>query len=660
MCKNCTRFLEVIYLVNKYSILDCFAGIGGFSLGFSNSGFNIVAAIEENKKACSIYQKNFPYSKIINADMNSVNIDEIPDCDVIIGRIPISSFSKAGMKRNVENELYIDKLFDIISTKMPRAFVFEASIHINKNENFEQYIKKISEIGYLVKWSTLKSEELTGNSLKEKRFYIIGILNEFEKFDIIVPKSVEKYSFTEIMQAEKDIDERCYKIKISERNVIINPDVDSVTCNYMNITCVKDKRGVRRVTVREYARLKGFPDDYIIDDRNLSEAYKLVFQATNVTVAKFFAILLNEILFEKLEQELVNYKDKVLDFQGDTDNKRAVKDLTNSRIDRQNILNNELAIEEIQEKSGLDGINWDGKLVMTREITAKFFNVDIRTVSRYIEQYKEELTENGYEILRGKRLKTFLDQAKNSGKDINVSTKTTVLGVFDFRSFLNLAMLLSESEQARILRQIMLDIVIDLINRKTGGGTKYINQRDKNFVFSSLQEENYRRQFTDALKLYVEEDKYKYAHFTDLIYVSIFKEKAKEYKKILELKASEKVRDTFYTEILDIIAAYESGLADAIKQECERCGHVLSRQEVESLFKSFENMALWKPLIQRGRVKMASRDMALRDAFHYQLAEYIQPLNKEEYQKFLGTAGDELDQLMKENQDILKRLKERE
>ena len=31
---------------------------------------------------------------------------------------------------------------------------------------------------------------------------------------------------------------------------------------------------------------------------------------------------------------------------------------------------------------------------------------------------------------------------------------------------------------------------------------------------------------------------------------------------------------------------------------------------------------------------MASRDMALRDAFHYQLAEYIQPLDKEEYQKF--------------------------
>lgn len=336
------------------------------------------------------------------------------------------------------------------------------------------------------------------------------------------------------------------------------------------------------------------------------------------------------------------------------------KDLTNSRLDRQNILNNTIAIEEIQQKSGLKGILWEEKIFVTREMTAAFFDVDIRTISRYLEQNSDELSENGYQVLRGKRLKAFLEAARNSGKDIYVPTKTTVLGVFDFKAFLNMAMLLSESEKARALRQLMLDIVIDLINRKTGGGTKYINQRDKDFIFSSLQEDNYRRQFTDALKNYVEDNRYKYAYFTDMIYVSIFKEKAKEYKKILDLKASDKVRDTFYSEILDIIAAYESGLADAIGREYKRVGHVLSQQETERLFKSFENMALWKPLIQRGRIKMASRDMALRDAFHYQLSEYIQPLDNDEYQKFLGNAGDELDKLMEENKEVLLRLKERD
>lgn len=335
------------------------------------------------------------------------------------------------------------------------------------------------------------------------------------------------------------------------------------------------------------------------------------------------------------------------------------KDLTTSRLDRQNILNNEIAVEEIQEKSRIEGIVWNQKLYFTREMTANFFEVDIRTITRYIDQFNNELVENGYEVLKGKKLKEFKETAQAYGKDINVPTKTTVLGIFDFRSFLNLSMLLSESEKARALRQMMLDIVIDLINRKTGGGTKYINQRDKDFFFASIQEENYRRQFTDALKNYVVDNRFKYAHFTDMIYVSIFKEKAKEYKKILDLKASDKVRDTFYSEILDIIAAYETGLADAIKKEYDNIGHVLSFAEVETIFHNFENMALWKPLIMRGRTKMASRDMALRDAFHYQLSEYIQPLDKDEYQKFLGAAGDELDRLMQENQEVLKRLKER-
>lgn len=335
------------------------------------------------------------------------------------------------------------------------------------------------------------------------------------------------------------------------------------------------------------------------------------------------------------------------------------KDLTTSKLDRQNILNNELALNEIKPRCGIDGIIWNDTLYITKEMTASYFNVDIRTISRYLEQYNDELTQNGYTVLRGNKLKSFLTAARNSGKDINVPTKTTVLGVFDFRSFLNMAMLLSESETARALRQLMLDIVIDLINRKTGGGTKYINQRDKDFLFSSLQEENYRRNFTDALKDCVEDDQFKYARFTDMIYVSIFCEKAKEYKKILDLKTKDKVRDTFYSEILDIIASYENGLADEIRKHSQKLGRRLTRKETEDIFHEFENMALWKPLIQRGRTKMASRDMALRDAFHYQLSEYIKPLDNDEYQKFLGEASEELERLMKENQDVLKRLRER-
>ena len=338
-----------------------------------------------------------------------------------------------------------------------------------------------------------------------------------------------------------------------------------------------------------------------------------------------------------------------------------VKDLTTSQIDRQNILNNDLAIAEIQKASNIDCVFFEDRLYLTKEMVAAFFEVDVRTIERYISSFSEELKSNGYEILKGKRLKDFLKAYyEHFGTDINVVTKTTVLGVFDFKAFLNIAMLLPESENARILRQLMLDIVIDLINQKTGGGTKYINQRDRDFIGAYLQEENYRREFTDALRDYVDMGNAKYAIFTDMIYQSIFKEKSREYREILRLQKNDKVRDTLYSEVLEIVSSYECGLAVMIKEQSEAVGHKLSNWEVNDVFHAFELLPHWKPLIFSARTKMASRDLALRDAFHKQLNDYIKPLEREEYERFLGNEGDQIEKLMQENQDVLKRLKERE
>ena len=84
-------------------------------------------------------------------------------------------------------------------------------------------------------------------------------------------------------------------------------------------------------------------------------------------------------------------------------------------------------------------------------------------------------------------MKAFRMAAKENGKDIYVPAKTSVIGVFDLRAFLNMAMLLYESDKARALRQLMLDIVIDIINNKTGGGTKYINQHDRDVTYTHVQ-----------------------------------------------------------------------------------------------------------------------------------------------------------------------------
>lgn len=341
-----------------------------------------------------------------------------------------------------------------------------------------------------------------------------------------------------------------------------------------------------------------------------------------------------------------------------------IKGLTNSQLDRKNILNNTLAIQEVQSQTGYCGILFENKLYFTKTMVADAFGVDVRTIERYVSENTEELSESGYEIVKGKRLKDFIYCINEQDvPDINVgniSNRTPQLAIFPFKAFLNVAMLLTESENARLLRQAILQIVMDFINAKTGGSTIYINQRDRAFLNAYLQEENYRREFTDVLRDYVCMGNYKYALYTDMIYQSIFREKAKEYREILCLSAKDRLRDTLYSEVLDLISAYEIGLAEAIRKQATNLGRKLNNWEVDDLFRQFENQPLFLPLINSARTKMASRDLALRDAFHKNLSAYIKPLPQSEYERFLGPAGDELEKLMQENHDVLKRLKERQ
>jgi hypothetical protein len=116
------------------------------------------------------------------------------------------------------------------------------------------------------------------------------------------------------------------------------------------------------------------------------------------------------------------------------------KDLTNSPVDRQNILNNPYAVTEIQKATHLTSIQFEGAERLTKEQISTFFEVDARTIERYLEKYGDELGRNGYEVIRGNRLKSFKKAVKDQFvPDIHVGSKTTQLGIFDFRVFLNLS-----------------------------------------------------------------------------------------------------------------------------------------------------------------------------------------------------------------------------
>lgn len=333
-----------------------------------------------------------------------------------------------------------------------------------------------------------------------------------------------------------------------------------------------------------------------------------------------------------------------------------MNDLTGSAIDRQNILNNKEAIENIRKYLGIDGMYFENELRFTRQQVIDFYDIDSSTIDRYLSKNVKELKQNGYIILKGKSLRDFKRQF---GSTLQEGLKAPSLGVFNFRSFLNLGMLLGESEKAKLLRSAMLNIAIDTLNLKLGGSTKYINQRDEDFLYAILKEPHYRKDFTNSLNLYLEMGNYKYSLYTDAIYKAIFRGDALEYKQILQLKEQENPRDTMYAEVLRLIASFETGIAHEMKKKSEELARKLTSTELANLITDFAKHPLYGPLIEDARSKMASRDYGFRKIIHEKLQPYIQSISTEDFERFLGEKSKEFSEHIEENINVFKRLKDR-
>lgn len=332
------------------------------------------------------------------------------------------------------------------------------------------------------------------------------------------------------------------------------------------------------------------------------------------------------------------------------------KELTTSQIDRQNILNNHYAISTIEKDLSLGGYYWENEYWFTKSDVAKLFDIDVRTIENYLSSNETELKSNGYVVLKGLKLKAFKDAFAT---EIDFGRKTTNLGILSFRAVLNLSMLLTESEKARVIRSRILDIVIDVIAEKSGGHTLYINQRDPDFLERSFIESSARKEFTEALNKYVSMNTYKYAYFTDQVYKMIFKENAKEYREILQLQKKEKTRDTMYSEVLLIIASFETGLAYEITEKSKSLDRKLLPDEVDQIFDTFAAHPTHGPHLEDARIKMASRDLCFRDAYHQKLENYISTVNKEDFEKFLGEKSKDLKEQILEHKEVFDRLRDK-
>ena len=161
--------------------IELFAGIGGFRLGLERAGHECVWSNEIVEKARSIYEHNF---KDIpdGRDIRTIQPDEIPDCDLLVGGFPCATFSVAGRRTGFGTEdtrgtLFFEICRILRSKRIPYVFLENVKGLLNHDggRTFGVIIASLDELGYDIQWECVNSKNF-GVPQNRERVFIVGNL----------------------------------------------------------------------------------------------------------------------------------------------------------------------------------------------------------------------------------------------------------------------------------------------------------------------------------------------------------------------------------------------------------------------------------------------------------------------------------------------------
>ena len=170
--------------MERLKTVDLFSGCGGMSLGFQNTGFDIVAAFDNWKPAVDVYRMNFDHPiyerDLADADVQTSIKKMKPD--IIIGGPPCQDFSSAG-HRNVHlgRAVLTTTYCDIITATLPQYFIMENVPEITKKEILGEIIERFKKAGYGIT-SMIIDASLCGVPQSRKRYVMVGSLGDEDGF----------------------------------------------------------------------------------------------------------------------------------------------------------------------------------------------------------------------------------------------------------------------------------------------------------------------------------------------------------------------------------------------------------------------------------------------------------------------------------------------
>ena len=275
-----------------------FSGIGGLEYGLQNSDNQCVGFSEIKRSSIEIYKRHFSGVKNYG-DITKININELPDFDILLGGFPCQSFSLAGGRKGFKDRRgkMIFYVYDILKAKRPKHFVLEnvkGLINHDRGKTYKSVFKLLMFAGYNVRCVLLNSSYYGSTQNRERIFF----LGSRDNFDIKIPEIVDDTkrfrdirekngNFRFIDKNEKTINKIEQKKKFSFELIGGYDRVGTLTTQYgCGEKLVWEKDWFRYLTVKECERLQGFPDDWTkgISD---NQRYWQLGNAVNCNVSKY-------------------------------------------------------------------------------------------------------------------------------------------------------------------------------------------------------------------------------------------------------------------------------------------------------------------------------------------------------------------------------------
>ena len=320
------------------NIISLFSGCGGLDLGFERAGFNIPVANEFDKTIWATFKANHPQTHLIEGDVRQVTRKDIEpflsgEVDGIIGGPPCQSWSEAGALRGIEDargQLFYDYI-RLLTEFRPKFFLAEnvSGMLANRHSEAVQNILKLfREAGYNVSLTLVNAKDY-GVAEERKRVFYIGFRDDLDvqfKFpqgstaeddkkltlrdiiwdlqDTAVPAGPKNHhnpaavnnneyytgDFSPIFMSRNRVkgwDEQAFTVQASGRQCQLHPQapkmvkMDKDVCRF-----VKGQEHLyRRMTIREVARVQGFPDYFRFVYEETNNAYKMIGNAVPVNLA---------------------------------------------------------------------------------------------------------------------------------------------------------------------------------------------------------------------------------------------------------------------------------------------------------------------------------------------------------------------------------------